>query len=201
MELNITAVAEKPESVSYSAELDSGENITLRPLQANDVDQLARFLSGLSEETRRLSTFGGYDINEARVLCDAINKYDKLRLVVEDISSQQIVGCMEFSFDLPEGDLERFRTAGYSLNPETDCRFGPTLADDYQSQGLGSKLIPFVIDIAKRFGKRRMILWGGVLKDNVRAIKFYEKFGFRSAGEFLDGDLTKLDMILDLSLM
>jgi RimJ/RimL family protein N-acetyltransferase len=44
--------------------------------------------------------------------------------------------------------------------------------------------LPFALDIARRFGKRRMILWGGVLADNHRAIRYYEKNGFRLLGRF-----------------
>jgi len=39
---------------------------------------LAIFLENPSIETRRLSTFDGYDITAAKKLCDAINKYNSM---------------------------------------------------------------------------------------------------------------------------
>src|SRR5690606_14418874 len=114
-----------------------------------DTEELGKFLHNLSPSTREFSTFDSYDEPMARELCDAINKYDKLRLVVE--SDQEIVGLLEFSFGLPEGDLTRFKEAGYELTEEEDCRFGITLADKYQDLGLGGKLMPIVKDVAKKF--------------------------------------------------
>ncbi len=198
MELTLSKVAQNPNSARYSASLDNGEQVVLRPLEVKDVAKLASFLSRLSKETRRLSTFDGYDINTAQTLCDAISKYDKLRFVVETEKLDRIIGLIEFSFGLPDSDIARFHKAGCELNTATDCRFGPTLADDYQSKGLGSELMPFVIDVVKRFDKKRIILWGGVLKDNKRAIRFYKKFGFKKVGEFATDGLSKIDMILNL---
>ncbi|MEU2180061.1 GNAT family N-acetyltransferase [Streptomyces thermolilacinus] len=53
--------------------------------------------------------------------------------------------------------------------------------------------------MARRFGRNRIILWGGVLADNQRAIRFYEKQGFRTVGSFTGADgAESLDMMLDL---
>jgi|SRR5665213_1895629 len=202
MPFTLSSIADRPEIATYSIALDSDEKILVRPLVPGDVHKLATFLQGLSQETRRLSTFDGYDLEAAKRLCDAINKYDKLRFVVESLSSarvvDRIVGLLEFSFGLPESDVERFNQEGYKLNPDIDCRFGPTLSDDYQNMGLGSKLFPLVKEIARQFGKQRIILWGGVLKDNELAIHYYEKLGFKQAGVFTQDGIDKLDMILEL---
>jgi hypothetical protein len=43
---------------------------------------------------------------------------------------------------------------------------------------------------------------GGVLADNPRAICYYQKNGFQSAGSFIGADgVRSLDMILDLDSM
>jgi GNAT superfamily N-acetyltransferase len=113
--------------------------------------------------------------------------------------SGEIIGLFEFSFDLPEGDLHRYASHGVPLDADTDCRFGPTIADDYQNRRLGSRVFPHMVEVARNFGKQRMILWGGVLADNARAIRFYEKQGFEPVGIFEaeDGELL-LDMLLAL---
>jgi GNAT superfamily N-acetyltransferase len=198
MVLTLSEVAEKPALVTYNIGLKNGEQLLLRPLIVQDVHLLVGFLKGLSIETRRLSTFDGYGLEQARALIDAINRYDKLRLVVQN-AQQRIVGLIEFSFDLPDRDRERFNKSGVRLNKDHDCRFGPTLADDYQSKGLGSGLFPLINEIALRFGKDRIILWGGVLTNNIRAINYYEKHGFKKLKTYVDSDgMEKLDMILEL---
>ncbi|MET9949951.1 GNAT family N-acetyltransferase [Streptomyces sp. NPDC006339] len=156
------------------------------------------FLGDLSGDSRRLSTFDGYDLATASELCDAIARYDKLRLVLEEVPSGRIVGLFEFSFDLHTEDIARYREAGIRL-AATDCRFGPTLADDYQGRGVGTQVFPLVTDVARRFGRKRIILWGGVLADNPRAIRYYQKNGFQAVGPFTGADgVRSLDMILDL---
>ena len=179
----------------------TGEQISLRPLIPSDGERLTRFLMGLSPESRRLSTFSGYDRATAQALCDAIARYDKLRLAVveTDKAEESIVGLMEFSFDLTGGDLSRYANYGIGLNQKSDCRFGPTLADGWQNRGLGSRLLPPLWQIARAFGRSRVILWGGVLADNSRAIRYYAKNGFHHAGRFVSGDGQECcDMILSL---
>ncbi|MFI9600012.1 GNAT family N-acetyltransferase [Streptomyces sp. NPDC052043] len=160
---------------------------------------MAGFLDPLSSETRRLSTFDGYDLATARELCDAIARYDKLRLVLEDVPSSRIVGLAEFSLDLTPGDIARYQEAGIRLAETTDCRFGPTLADDYQGRGVGTLVLPLVTEVARLLGRTRIILWGGVRANNPRAIRYYEKNGFQSVGFFAEADGSlSLDMMLDL---
>lgn len=194
--LTLQYIVENPQLFTRNIALKD-ETVTFRPLQADDTDALTDFLQGLSAETRRLSTFPGYDAEIATELCDAIAIYDKLRFVIEN-QQHEIVGLLELSFAITAGDRERFQSYGIELNQETDCRFGPTLADAYQDKSLGSRSFPEVADIVRRFNRQRLILWGGVLADNARAIHFYQKHGFRVAGKFSQGGQTHLDMIARL---
>ncbi len=199
--LTLAEVAQNPADFATRLWMATGEQIILRPLIPSDVEMLARFLAGLSAESRRLSTFSGYDRATALEMCHAIARFDKLRLAVVALGEgeESIVGLMEFSFDLTGGDILRYAKTDYPLDPATDCRFGPTLADGWQNRGLGSRLLPAIWEIARRFGRSRVILWGGVLADNRRAIRFYEKNGFRHVGRFVNGDGQECcDMILSL---
>ncbi|GAA4321733.1 RimJ/RimL family protein N-acetyltransferase [Actinomadura luteofluorescens] len=197
--LTLARIAEAPSVLTRHLESWDGARLLFRPLARTDAESLAGFLAGLSSETRRFSTFDGYDLAAARELCAAIARYDKLRLVLEEEASARIVGLLEFSLALTQGDVERYRQAGIHLNEETDCRFGLTLSDDQQSKGLATLVFPLICEVAWRLGKRRIILWGGVLADNPRAIRFYEKNGFQRVGPFTGPDgRTSLDMILDI---
>lgn len=183
---------------TWEVQTQSGENITFRPLLHSDLDRLTSFLENLSTDTRRLSTFDSYDKVTARELCDAISKYDKLRFVLES-QNKEVIGLIEFTLDIPQNVSDKYTTYGLTLDTEYTCRFGPTLADKYQDQGLGSLIFPYVVKIAKLLGRKHIILYGGVFADNTRAIKYYEKHGFRIAGKYNNGDgVENLDMILDL---
>ena len=199
MNLTLQDIVLDPQMFTYPIEMRSSGQALLRPLQVDDVDQLALLLEGFSASTRWFSFFPSYDRACAQELCEAINRYDKLRFVVEVLPAGEIVGLFEFSFAIPNGDLQRFAEYGVPLDENFDCRFGPVLADAYQNSGLGSRVFPYLVDVVKRFGKHRIILWGGVLADNSRAIRFYEKQGFRRVGSFVSFDgIDSLDMIMEL---
>jgi RimJ/RimL family protein N-acetyltransferase len=186
--LTLARVAAQPSLLTWQVALPSGEPVVLRPLMSGDAPALAAFLAGLSPQTRHFWHLNSYDLAQAQALCDAIARYDKLRFVVERSRDQGagIIGLMEFSFDLTDGDQRRYAGYGIELVAGRDCRFGPCLADSYQGTGAGVVLFPPMVEVARRFAQERIILWGGVLAANQRAIRFYERVGFRHAGSFVD---------------
>lgn len=178
--------------------LPSSQHVVLRALKTMDVQKLTMFLENLSSETRRLSTFPSYDSVTAQEFCDVIDKYDKQRYVLETPAGE-LVGLLEFCMDVPESDKKRFKKYNIELDSKTDCRFGPTLADSYQNMGIGSIIFPKMMDVVREMGKRRVLLYGGVLVNNARAIHFYEKNGFLKLGTFINSDGKEcLDMMLEL---
>ena len=199
MPLNLSDIEEKPSLLTFETTLPAGETVVLRPLENKDEDLLTEFLTSLSEKTREYYTLDSYDSSTAKEMCDAINKYDKLRFVVTDKSTNKLIALFEYSFDIPEGDKKRFLKYNIQLDSKTDCRMGPCISDKYQNQGIGSVLFPYLIKITKQFDQKRLILWGGVFKKNKRAINFYVKNGFKRLGTFKDNKgHESVDMIIDI---
>lgn len=180
--LTLTSVAENPGVVSTRLVSPTGELLLFRPLGLGDETRLADFLRSLSPETRRFCVYPGYGPGAAREMCAAIARYDKLRMVAA--AGAGIVALFEFSFGITDRDRERYVDYGVELDERSDCRFGACVADAHQIRGLGSALLPLIMEIARRFGKQRVILWGGVLAENHRAIRYYEKHLFRMLGRF-----------------
>jgi diamine N-acetyltransferase len=177
-----------------------GGTAVFRPLETGDVAPLEEFLSSLSNETRRFWNLESYDRSAAAELCAAIGRYDKLRFVAQEAAAPfRLLASFEFSFGIPRGDAERFRSYSITLSETSDCRFAPCVRDALQGSGLANALMPLAIDIARRFGKSRIILWGGVDSENRRAIRFYEKHGFTALGRTWSSDGREtIDMILHL---
>ncbi|WP_432104631.1 GNAT family N-acetyltransferase [Streptomyces sp. bgisy091] len=200
MVFTLTQIGEDPSRLTRRLNTHGGPDVVMRPLVHADSGELAAFLSALRPRTRHFSTFDGYDLVAAGDLCDAIARYDKLRLVLEEGPSGRIVGLLEFSLALTATDIARYQGAGIRITETTDCRFGATLADDYQGRGIGTLAFPLVREVARLLGRSRIILWGGVRADNSRAIHYYEKNGFHTVGPFAEADGSlSLDMMLDLS--
>lgn len=197
--LTLNDFEQNPEQYTWGLQTHTGKNITLRPLLCSDIEKLTTFLETFSTETQRFSTFDSYDKVTASELCKAINKYDKLRFVLES-QVNEIIGLFEFTLDIPQNVVNQYKTYGMILDIHYTCRFGPTLTDKYQSQGIGSLIFPYVVEIAKLLGKKNIILYGGVFADNTRAIKYYEKHGFKVAGRYNDENgKESVDMILDIA--
>lgn len=187
-----------PEKYAWEFQTREEEKIYFRPLLHSDIEELTTFLKKLSTETRRLSTFDSYNKTTATELCNSISKYDKLRFVLES-QDKQIIGLIEFTLDIPRGVIETYLNYGITLDIDSTCRFGPTLSDEYQSKGLGSLIFPYITKVAKLLDMKYIILYGGVLADNLRAIKYYEKHGFKMVGKFYNEEgIENLDMILNL---
>jgi diamine N-acetyltransferase len=191
-------IASNPHSLTFTSTLHDGEEIIIRPLGKDDEDSLTEFLENLSPLTREFYTLDSYDRVTAKEMCDAIAQYDKLRFVVVSKSSQKIVAILEYSLDIPADDQERFLRNGVSIDGQT-VRFGPCISDKYQGRGIGQSLFPFVVKIAKKLNRSRIILWGGVFADNDRALNFYKKVGFLEIGRFKSSDnRDSIDMMLGI---
>jgi len=178
MKLTLDDIDRHPELISSCDDFE-GILIYFRPLLKTDDIKLAEFLENLSEKTREFSTRNSYDLNEARQLCFAINRYDKLRLIALT-NNQTIIALFEFSLSIVEDDYKRFAEKyNIKLDETTDVRFGPCISDQYQNHRLGCWLFEKTKLIAQQMDKQRLILWGGVLLHNKQAIRFYEKIGFK----------------------
>jgi diamine N-acetyltransferase len=174
--------------------------VVYRPLLPTDVEGLTEFLESLSPRTRFFWNMASYDRHQAQELCDAINRYDKFRMVAQSGGTAQnsLLATVDFAFWV-EPELQRLREADIVLAEEHTCRFGPCVRDAYQNRGVGSALMPSTLDIARRFGMRHIVLWGGVVQENTVAVHFYQKHGFRMVGAFTESDGTDCyDMLLDL---
>jgi len=197
--IDIREIDPHPESVSATLSLPSGEGVRYRPLGASDGRILGDYFVGLSPKTVELFRPHDFDQATADRLCAEIDSSQLLRMVaiVEADGQERVIGYFLLRFAVGDHDQKRFGPYGVSLEPGTDCTIAPSVADDYQDRGLGSQLFSHLIEIARRAGRKRIILQGGVRAINARAFHFYKKHGFRKVGEF-EGNGNNYDMILEL---
>lgn len=98
------------------------------------------------------------------------------------------------------GELIGF--AFIKLKNNTYGELGIFVRDDCQGKGIGSKLLDSLIKLARKEGLKKIRLT--VLADNYRAIRLYEKFGFRKTRYIKGGDVYHgkrydcVEMLLDL---
>lgn len=181
----------------------NGINYIFRGLRENDCDKLGEYFEELSQETRR--RFGPHPLDKvfASELCDRVSfDYYTARFVIEDIEKNRIEGYFILDFNLSPHEYSRYaefgstsEEQGIKLRPFKDVLFAPSIADSLQNKGLASEVMPFVIEFAKSKKAASLVLLGGTQETNTRAIRFYEKFGFRKTGGYLT-EIYNHDMIL-----
>lgn len=185
------------QEMTASHRLRTGEPMTLRPLCAEDAARLGEYFLGLSADTRARYGPHPFDQATADAICAALDPTDMLRMIGTTGQEERIVAYVLLKRGAWPSDRERYAKLGIPLEPETVSALAPSVADEYQNQGVGGLLVEHVLGIARGLGQRQVVLWGGVQATNARGIHFYTKWGFRKVGEFFT-DKNNHDMILEL---
>lgn len=170
----------------------TGKTILLTHLIESDWWDLHRYLDRLSEDSRRRFGPHAYDLNG--IASFFTNDSRNLGYIARSKDSNEIIGYALIRWGYLVHDAPRLSSYGLSLSEDTDCVFAPSVADAWQSCGVGHLIFQFIREELRSKGINRMILWGGVQADNTKAVSFYLKNGFQTIGKFsYNGE--NLDMI------
>ena len=167
--------------------------LTIRPATPEDAALLAPFASQAFTDTYR-------GLDDPQEIADYVAEHFTPAVMAGVI---QDPACSTLLALAGEGAAQ---LAGYAIvraEPAPDCVTGPAplqlwrlyLGESFIGQGLGARLIAAVHAEARRRGAQT--LWLGVYDRNVRAVAFYQRFGFVQVGgkEFLFGGRTYFDPI------
>lgn len=150
--------------------LRDGEEVTLRPEVASDLEPVWGMFSSLSEESLQF-----LPVRFTRERVESWFKeidYDKVLPILAVVDAVRVVASATLSF----GSMEHNRHV---------ATFGITVRDEYQNRGLGTALTRYMVEIARARGLKRVTL--EVVADNLRAINVYERCGFVVEGRLRMG--------------
>jgi diamine N-acetyltransferase len=174
--------------------LKNGAEIVLRKLHEGDAQSLFNYLNGLSGLTRGRFGPHSFDWQTVNEICSG-NKNDCLCYVATENLSGKIIAYSVLKKGFLQHDAPRLSSYGLMLDENTDCTFAPSVADEWQSAGLGSKMMEYIMEDVRQQGFKRIILWGGVQQSNEKAVNYYMKFGFQLLGYFeyngMNADMVK----------
>lgn len=176
-------------------EAKNSRKVCLRRLQSDDPDNLFDYLQGLNADTK--SRFGPHGFDKQSIIYFYKQPNEHLGYVAEDILTKKIVAYFILERGYLNHESLRLQSYDLTLDRQTDCTFAPSVADSWQSCGVGNALFRFVLSDLKSKGIKRIILWGGVQNNNEKAINFYLKNGFKLLGHFEFNGLND-DMILEI---
>jgi ribosomal protein S18 acetylase RimI-like enzyme len=160
----------------------NNRQVILRTINPGDFDLLFDYLQRLSPDT--LQRFGPHKFDKQSIL-ELFEHSDKhLGFVAQEAETFEITAYSIIRIGYLEHDSFRLQKYGLTLDHNTDCTFAPSVADQWQSLGIGNSLFNFMLSDLRAKGLQRIILWGGVQCNNTKAVNFYIRNGFRILGEF-----------------
>lgn len=159
-----------------------GVPVTIRPIQASDLELERTFVNRLSPETAYQRLFSQRSLTEAELkrFTDIDYEYDMaLIATVRESGSERQVGVARY---IREVDAE-------------NAEFAIVLDDDWQGHSLGAVLLRNLIALAKRKGIVR--LNGSVLSENAPMIALARKLGFDIHRDPRGAQVTLLTISVD----
>lgn len=173
----------------------TSRQVLLRKFTLDDIDQLSDYLQKLGADTVKRYAPHGFDKQSISDLYQNPDEYTGY--IAQDTETSEVVAYSIIKRGYLEHDGYRLQSYGLTLDVKTDCTFAPSVADLWQSQGIGTNLFHFMVLDLNDKGIKRIILWGGVQSDNHKAVNYYLKNGFIKLGQFEYNGLNE-DMILEI---
>jgi len=171
----------------------NNKHVLLRKFSLNDLDLLTDYLQKLGVATKK--RFGPHPFDKQSISDLYKNQEMYQGYVGIDVETQEIVAYSIIKFGYIEYDLKRLQSYGIALDHSTDCTLAPSVADEWQSCGIGNQMFHFIHSNLQEKGMKRIILWGGVQADNEKAINFYKRNNFETVGQFTHNG-ENYDMVL-----
>ena len=153
--------------------MKGGGVYNVRPIRPDDADMLQAFMRGLSEESRYFRFASTLVELPARMLARyTLIDYDR---------EMALVAVLKDRHAHEDGSVtETERIIGvsrYITNPDqTSCEFSLAIADGFAGQGLGTRMMLAIIDVARGRGLSEII--GLILSNNSRMLKLMTSLGF-----------------------
>ncbi len=160
----------------------NNRELLLCPLFPDHLAHLVNYLEKLSPETKK--RFGPHPFDKESIARFYENPGLNSGYIARDLLTSEIVAYSVIRNGYLEHDSNRLLSYGMTLDAVTDRTFAPSVADEWQSLGVGNSLYQYILQDLMDTGAKRIILWGGVQCDNEKAINFYKKFGFTTLGRF-----------------
>ena len=179
---NHLAILPYPSSQEREWPMKGGGLYTIRPIHPDDAEMLQAFVRGMSEESRYFRFVSTMPELPARMLARyTLIDYDRemaLVAVLKEPGGDRLIGVSR-----------------YITNPDqTSCEFSLAVADDFKGQGLGSRLMLSIIEIARNKGLAEID--GLILANNSNMLRLMKSLGFTIAAFPEDPDFRLASMAL-----
>ncbi|MBE0549074.1 MAG: bifunctional acetate--CoA ligase family protein/GNAT family N-acetyltransferase [Rubrivivax sp.] len=185
------AILPYPASQEREWPMRGGGMYTVRPIRPDDAEMLQAFVRGMSQESRYFRFASAMQELPARMLARyTLIDYDREMALVAVVKERHTGG------DGSHTEAERLvGVARYITNPDgTSCEFSLAVADDFKGQGLGSRLMLSIIELARNKGLNEIV--GLILANNTAMLRLMHSLGFTVAAFPEDPDFRIATKVL-----
>jgi GNAT superfamily N-acetyltransferase len=171
--------------------------VPVRELERADKEPLFNYLQLLSPESR--SRFGPHPFDWATIQA-IFNQPDERikRYIAVSNPENAVIAYMLIQQGMIEADQLRYAQRNQFFDLDKTVTFAPSVADAWQSTGLGTAMSACIEKELLDRGINKIILWGGVQTSNLKAVNFYKKSGYQFLASFWHDEKDNYDMIKDL---
>jgi acetyltransferase len=176
------AIHPYPADLQKQLTLPSGLKMQIRPIKPEDARMEEAFVASLSEKT----------------------KYLRFMQTVHQLSCEMLVRFTQIDYDSEmafvalaqiKGKTLELGVTRYTRNPDgQSAEFALVVRDDYQHQGIGSRLLEVLIQHAQSKGLK--ILMGEVLAENHGMLELAKRHGFRAKAMLDDPGVIEVTLEL-----
>jgi len=155
---------EYPEELKRTVTLKDGTKVLLRPIKPSDATLKQHLFYALSKETIKKRYLGSLKAMPLKRIWPYVT--------VDYENEMSIVGVVM------EGGMEKFVAIGsYARIPHTRmAEVSLVVRDDWQNKGLGTLLLKYLIEIAKKKGFEGFTAW--VLIENTKMMHIFKKLSY-----------------------
>ncbi len=167
------AILPYPSNYAQDWPLRGGAQYTMRPIQPDDATMLQEFMRKLSDKARYYRFVSSMREHSERMLARyTLIDYDREMALVAVYKQRAPTSDGEFS------ETERIiGVSRYVANPDlSSCEFSLVVDDEFSGQGLGSRLMQSIMDVARHKGLTEID--GLVLTKNTGMLKLMKSLGF-----------------------
>lgn len=168
-----TLLSANPPPPAHALTLRNGQSVVIRPILPQDAIALRQLYDGLSANSRYYRFFQTRNPFNAR----NIRRYtlpdykEHMAYVVEEPDGESLIGIAEYVPLIP---------------PEPgSAEFSIAVADSWQGQGMGRKLMTELVDYACESGVKRLL--GVIHRDNAPMLRLVESLGFQTTRSYEEG--------------
>ncbi|MBC3935434.1 bifunctional acetate--CoA ligase family protein/GNAT family N-acetyltransferase [Undibacterium rugosum] len=168
------AISPYPSDSEMEFPLRDGSRYIVRPLHPHDAGMLQTLVRGLSDESRYFRFVSSIkELSERMLAKFTLIDYDR---------EMALVAIYPERTALPDGGFaETEKIIGvsrYVTNPDkSSCEFSLLIADEFNGQGLGSRMMLSIIEVARNRGLNQ--IEGLVLSKNASMLKLMRSLDFR----------------------